>query len=218
MHTRSITLAGATATALLLTGCGAGDDRTGPELVEDAATALQEAGSVSVAGTADMNGEEAEIDLHVQEDGATGTVTVQGTEVELLLAGDQAFMQAPADFWTNFGVPAEAAAGFEGQWLLLPAETMPDLGPVSLDGLVDELRNPDSEVEDEVTEGEVDGEDVLIATTAEGSTLSVLAGDDSYPVRIESTGDEGVMNLSRFGETEDISAPADFIDLSQLAG
>lgn len=218
MRNRSIALVSASA-LVLLAGCGSGDDRTGQELLDDATAALREAGSVHVDATIAQDGQEGELDLHIQEDGAVGTVSMDGQEVELLLTGDQAFMQAGADFWSAFGVPAEAAAQFEGQWLLLPADQVPDMGPLSLDGLVDELSAPDSGVQEEVTEGEVDGEDVLVLTTEDGSTMSVLAGDDSYPVRFDDKGEDspGVTNLSRFGEKEDISAPADYIDLAELA-
>jgi hypothetical protein len=204
MRNRSIALVSASA-LVLLAGCGSGDDRTAQEVLDDATADLREAGSVSIDGSTTQDGQELQMDMHVQEGGAVGSVTVDGQEVQLLLTGDQAFMQAAGDFWASFGLPAEAAAQFEGQWLLLPADQMPD---------------PDSGVKDEVEEGEVDGEDVLILTTEDDSTMSVLAGDDSYPVRIENKGEEspGVMNLSRFGEEEDISAPADYIDLAELGG
>lgn len=219
MRNRSIALVSASA-LVLLAGCGSGDDRTAQEVLDDATADLREAGSVSIDGSTTQDGQELQMDMHVQEGGAVGSVTVDGQEVQLLLTGDQAFMQAAGDFWASFGLPAEAAAQFEGQWLLLPADQMPDLGPLTIDGLVDELADPDSGVKEEVEEGEVDGEDVLILTTEDESTMSVLAGDDSYPVRIENKGEEspGVMNLSRFGEEEDISAPADYIDLAELAG
>jgi hypothetical protein len=218
MRTRSIAVAGAT--ALLLTGCSGGDDRTASEVLADATAALEGAGSVHVDATMTQDGQEGAMDLHIQQEGAVGSVTMDGQEVQLLLTGEQAFIQAGADFWSANGVPAQAASQFEGSWLLLPAEQVPDLGPLTIDGLVDELQDPDSGLQDEVEEGEVDGEDVLVLSTEDGATMSVLAGEDSYPVRIEKTGGDepGVMELSRFGEEEDISAPADYIDLSELAG
>ena len=106
------------------------------------------------------------------------------------------------------------------RWLLMPADQAGELGPLSLDGLTDELVDPESGVSEEVETGQVDGQDVLVATTEEGSTMSVLADGSDYPVLIEKTGDEdpGSVTFSGFGERQEITARADFIDLADLGG
>jgi hypothetical protein len=64
----------AAAAALLLTACGGSplDGKTGPEVAAAAADALEEAGSVHVSGTVEQNGEEGDIDLHLQGEDALG--------------------------------------------------------------------------------------------------------------------------------------------------
>jgi hypothetical protein len=220
MHNRSLARAGALTlgAALLLTGCGASDDRTGPQVAADAADALEEAGSAHVVATFAQDGEEQELDLHLQGEDATGSITMAGQEIQLLMTGGEVYAQAPAEFWAAFGLPEELMATFDGKWVLMPAEAASEFGTVTLEGLAAELREPsDGEIEEEVAEDELDGEDVLVVSQENGSTLTVQAGDTSYPLRIENSAEgEGTMELSRFGETEEISAPEDAIDLTQL--
>lgn len=61
-------LAAATAAALLLTACGGSplDGKSGPEVADAAADALEAAGAVHVQGTANQDGEEGD---------STGTLT-----------------------------------------------------------------------------------------------------------------------------------------------
>jgi hypothetical protein len=134
-------------------------------------------------------------------------------------AGGRVFMQAPPDFWASFGVPADAAAQLEGQWVVVPPEAGADFSEFSLAGFVDELRNPDGEVEEDVTEGEVDGEDVAVVGLENGGTLAVADDDPAYPLEMNNTGtSEGTVRFSGFGETEDIPAPADALDLTLVIG
>ena len=221
MRTRSLARAGALAcgTALLLTGCGASDDRTGPEVAADAADALEEAGAARVVADFEAAGAEQSFDLHLQGEDAVGSITTAGQEIQLIVTGGEVYAQAPADFWAGFGMPEELLPTFDGAWVLMPEEAAAQFATITLSGLAEELRDPgDSEIQDEVREDELDGEDVLVVSQENGSTLSVLAGDDSYPVLIENSNGEGegTMELSRFGEEEEISAPEDAVDLADL--
>ena len=220
MRTRLTASATLAATALLLTACGGSplEGKTGPEVAEAAAAALEEAGSVHATGTVNQDGEEGEIDLHLQGDDATGTLTLGGREVELISIGGEVFMKGEPEFWTSFGLPEQAASGLGGQWIVLPSEAGSGFSEFSLQGFVDELRNPgEGEIKDDVTEGEVDGEDVVVVEQEDGSTLKVADDDPSYPLEIVSE-DDGTVRFSRFGEEEDISAPADAVDLAELVG
>ena len=211
----------AAAAALLLTACGGRplDGKTGPEVADAAADALEKAGSVHVAGTIEQDGEEGDVDLHLQGEGVTGTLTVGGVEVELLSVDDQVYLQAPPEFWSGFGMPEEFAAQFDGKWVVVPAEGASEFQDFSLQGFIDELRNPESSVKDDVSTGEVDGTDVVVVEQEDGSTLSVADDDDAYPLEISNKGDNpGTLTFSRFGEEEVISAPDDALDLNELAG
>ncbi|HET6393346.1 MAG TPA: hypothetical protein VFG13_11050 [Blastococcus sp.] len=214
-------LAAVSAAALLLTACGGSplDGKSGPEVLDAAADALEAAGAVHVQGTANQDGEEGEIDMHFQGADGIGSLTFGGVELQLLTVGGEVYLQAPAEFWSSFGMPEDAAATFVDQWVIVPAEAAGEFADFSLDGFLQDLRDPENPVEDEVRTGEVDGEDVVIVEQEDGSTLSVADSDESYPLQMTNEGDStGTLTFSRFGEKEDISAPEDAVDLAEVMG
>jgi hypothetical protein len=210
------------AAALLLAGCGSNplEGKTGPQVAAAAADALEAAGAVHVVGAITADGQEGRIDLQLQGEDAIGSMTVGGTEIQLITAGGTVYWQAPLEFWASFGLPDGAAATFENRWVIVPAEASADFAEFSLAGFANELRNPsDGAIRDEVSEGVVDGEDVVVVRQENGSTLKVAAADPSYPLEMSNAGDStGTVRFDRFGETTDISAPVNPLDLSQLAG
>jgi hypothetical protein len=208
--------------ALVLAGCGGSplEGRTGPEVAAAAADALQEAGSFHLAGTVSRGGAAGAVDLHLQGEDAVGTVTVGGNELQLVNAGGAVYLQAPPEFWTSLGVPEASAAGFDGRWVSLSGEAAAGFQVFTVGGFVDELRAPDGGVEDEVTTTEVDGNDAVVVNLTQGGTLTVLDDDPAYPVEVtnEESGSTGTVTIGRFGETVDISAPKDALDLDALGG
>ncbi len=208
------------ATALLLTACGSGplDGKTGPEVADAAADALEEAGAVHMAGPIVQDGEEGEVDLHLQGDDATGSLTIGGIEVDLLSVEGMVYLKGAADFWASFGMPPEAASTFVDQWVVVPAQVAGQFEEFSLAGIVDQLRNPESEVNEEVRADEVDGTDVVVVEQEDGSKLSVANEDPTYPLALDDEKNKSTLTLSRFGEKEDITAPEDALDLNELEG
>ncbi|TFV67817.1 UNVERIFIED_ORG: hypothetical protein E4P37_01635 [Bacillus sp. AZ43] len=220
MRIRQLTAATTVAaTALLLSACGSSplEGKNGSEVADAAADALEKADAVHVTGEMEQEGETGEVDLHLQGDDATGTITFNGAELELISVDGAVYVKGAPEFWASFGLPEAAAAMFEDQWVILPAEASGGFDDFSLAGIVDSFRNPESAVKDEVRSGEVDGTDVVVVEQEDGSTLSVADDDPSYPLTLTNDGEEGgTMTFSRFGEQEDISAPEDAIDLADL--
>jgi hypothetical protein len=211
----------AAGTALLLTACGGNplDDKTGQEVIDAAADALEEAGAVHVQGAVSQEGQEGEVDLRLQGEDASGTITFAGVELQLISVGGAAYLQAPQEFWGSFGMPEEVVAQIEGQWVTVPGEAASQFQNFSLAGFVAELRNPSSAVKEEVTDDERDGEPVVIVEQEDGSILTVANDEPAYPLATKEEGDsESEVTFSGFGEEEEIEAPADAIDLDELAG
>lgn len=208
------------ATTLLLTACGSSplDGKSGPEVADAAADALEEAGAVHMAGTVDQDGEESEVDLHLQGEDAIGSLSMGGLEIELLSVDGAVYLKGGADFWSSFGMPAEATSMFEDKWVTVPEEEAAGFQEFSFAAIVDQFRNPESEIQEEVSSGEVDGTDVVVVEQEDGSTLSVADDDPSYPLELTGADDAGTLTFSRFGEEEDITAPEDAIDLSEMMG
>ncbi|WP_199580278.1 hypothetical protein [Blastococcus sp. TBT05-19] len=221
MGARTRRLAAVPAAALLLSACGSSplEGKTGSEVAAAAADALEEAGAVHMAGDIVEGGEESSVDLHLQGEDAEGTLTFGGVELQLLTVGGTSYLQTDPEFWASFGVPEEMAASLEGQWVIVPEDVAGDFADFSLAGIVEQLRNPESEVEDDVTSEEVDGEDVVVVRQEDGSELTVRDDDPAYPLALTDDGDStSDIRFTRFGEEEDISAPEDPIELADALG
>lgn len=207
--------------ALLLTSCGGGsplEGKTGSEVAELAADALVEAGSVRVSGMMVTDGQEGEIDLRLEGDDAAGTITMDGLEIELITVDGAAYLRGTPDLLEMLGLPAEAAAQIDGQWIEIPAAEAEDFSDFSLEGIADELRSPD-DVKEETRTDELDGEDVVIVEQEDGKSLVVADDDPAYPLEMRGGGDsEGTLTFRDHGEAQDISAPEDIADLEALFG
>jgi hypothetical protein len=221
MRIRTLALLGTT--ALVLTACGSDGNGmaevSGPEVADRAATALEEAGSAAVRGDYATDGETGAIDLRVQGEDLTGTLSMGGMDVGLTSVGGQVYMQAPAGFWTSSGVPEAIAGQLDGRWVLVPAEAAGGFQELTLQGLAGELRSPsDGEIQEEVTTDEREGEPVVVVLDDKGGELVVAGEDEPYPLELTSSEGEGILTLSEFGEEQEITAPQDPLDLAELAG
>jgi hypothetical protein len=207
--------------ALLLSACG-GDSplegRTGSEVSELAADALEESGAVHVAGTMTEDGEKTDIDVQLQGADVAGSLTVNDVELELLAVDGDVFVQATPSLLAPLGISAESAEQYEGRWVALPSDAGADFEDFSLAGMADELRDVDDVVA-ETRADELDGDDVVVVGHEDGSELTVADDDPALPLRLTGgDGTEGAVVFSEHGEEADLSAPRDAIDLEELVG
>jgi hypothetical protein len=101
----------------------------------------------------------------------------------------------------------------------VPGDAASQFQQFSLDGFIEELRNPSSDVKKDVKEDEVDGDPVVIAEQEDGSKLTVANDDPAYPLEIKNEGDStGTLTFSRFGDKDEIEAPTDAVDLAEIMG
>ncbi|SDZ21360.1 hypothetical protein SAMN05660209_05051 [Geodermatophilus africanus] len=220
---RNRTLAVLGTSALLLTACGSDGngmaELSGPEVADRAATALEEAGSATISGEYSMDGQTEEIDLRLQGEDVSGTLSFGDVDVELTAVGGQVHVQAPGDFWAQQGLPEEFVGQLDGRWVTLPAEAAPDFAGLTLQGLADELRSPsDAQIQKGVAEDERDGEPVVVVQDDAGGALVVAGEDQPYPLELTSGEDEGTLTFGEFGEDQEITAPEDPLDLADLGG
>ncbi len=205
--------------ALLLAACGAEsplEGRTGSEVARLAADALEESGAVRMTGTVAEDGEEGEIDLQLQGDDAAGTITLGGTEIELISVDGTVYIAASAGFLTSLGLSTREAGEYEGRWVALPPSAT-EVDEFSLAGVADDLRSDD--FTDETGSEELDGDDVVVAEHEDGSELVVADADPPLPLRTRADADPtGSVTFTGYGEETDISAPDDVVDLEELIG
>ncbi|MGY1770100.1 hypothetical protein [Blastococcus sp. SYSU D00813] len=243
MHVRAAALAGLT--ALLLTACGGDDsgggpatstpdaaasssdaarsaaDLSGPEVAAAAADALERAGAVRLQGSMTIEPGQAEVDLRLQGADVAGTFTFDGQVVQIVALDGAVYMQAPEEFWAAQGAPAVMAARLGGVWVMSPAEEGSGFDEFSVAALAQELRAPSDgvTVAEDVVATSLDGEPVWEIRDSEGAVMHVAAEGDPLLLQMTRTGAEaGVVRFSEFGESTLITPPADYVDLSELAG
>ena len=215
-------LAAVAATAVLLTACGGSGNgeaaKKGPQVAADAAQALEQAGAARLTGSGTMDGRRMRVDLHLQADGATGTMTIDGRSVLLTNVGGKVYMKAPAAFWQGSGVPASLAQGLGSKWVILPSGASSGLDQFTLHGMAQQLRKPSgAKIEDAVHTATLHGQEVVVVTQSDGSTLDVAATGKPYPLQTVDKGkDSGTITISDFGRKTEITAPSGAVDLSQL--
>lgn len=232
MRTRAATAA--VLTALFVPACGGGSDdggpaatdgptagttteeprRSGPQLVEAAADALEESGAVRVRGTATGDGAEVPVDLFLRGDDLTGTVGLSGRTVEIVRVDGELYARAPAGFYEDRGVPGFVAGQVDDVWVIVPEGQAEELDAVSVAAFADELRARAGEAREDVRAGELAGQPVLVVTGADGASVRVAAEGEPYPLRISSA--EGDFRLDRFGSDRTVEAPGSALDVGGL--
>jgi hypothetical protein len=223
MRTRHLAAVGLA--AVLLTACGGSDGngesaKKGPQVAADAANALEKSGAVHLTGTGATNGTAIKIDLRLQGNDATGTLTEGSDKIKLIGSGGKLYVQASTGFWTQAGVPESAAGGLAGKWVIVPSSAAGQVLPFTLSSLADQLKHPTgATIKDAVHTGTLKGQKVVVETQTDGSTLDVAATGTPYPLQtVDKGSDAGTISASDFGKKTTITAPSGAIDLTQLGG
>lgn len=223
---RSTTLAvGIIASAsVLLAGCGGSSDngeakKTGPQVASDAAAAIKSSGAFHVAGTMTEAGKASNVDLQIQNNDVSGTITLDGAKLNLIVLNGHAYIKGDSKFWTSNNVPAQTAALLNGRWVTAPPSSASEFKDFSASGVADDLEHPtDGDFQNAVRKAKVDGKDVVVVTQKDGSELDVAAKGKPYPVRTVSKGDQtGTLTFSGWGEKQPIKTPPSPLDLSKAS-
>jgi hypothetical protein len=212
-------------TALVcVAGCGSSSgnptngesSKTGPQVAKDAASALSAVGAIHMAGTLGVDGKPNKIDVQLQSDGGSGSISLAGAQVDFVSVGSILYVKASAAFYVSTSIKPAIAAKLANRWVELPPDT--DFKPLTLAGLAKSLNEPDvgAKVEDKVTTGTLQGQAVVIIRSSDGSKLYVAATGKPYPLKIvndaKSKDAAGTVTISGFGEHKTIKAPAGALD------
>ena len=213
--------------AMLLAGCGGGSgsngeaDKTAAEILADAKQAARDAGSVSVTGTVKDQGTAIGLDLRIGEGGGTGSMTVDGTKVDIVRIGKVVYLRAGADFYQRVGAGAAAGQLLAGKWLKVSAtqQDFKDIAQLTDIGeFVDQALKP----EGTLSKGEettVDGKKAIELKDSKGGSLFVATTGTPYPLEFEGgSTTSGKVVFADWGEKVDLTAPKNPIDLQKLGG
>jgi hypothetical protein len=225
----AITLA---VTAVALSACGSSGPasngeakKSGPAVVKDAAAALSAAGAVHFSGTITDSDSKTpdKVDLQLQSDGTSGSLTSSGYEIDLISIAGVTYEKAPAAFYTSEKAPAAAATALGGHWVKLAASDSSEFSDFTLAGVAKSLTDPtqnSSATEQKTTSGTLNGQKVVIVHQADGSQLFIAATGKPVPLKVinssKSKDGTGTLVLSGYGKHQVIKAPAGAIDPTKV--
>jgi hypothetical protein len=221
------------AVALAVAGCGSGSSSSGADnglatksaqqVVDLAVTAAKGASSLHLSGQITTSGRHIGVDLSIATGkGATGTMVIKGQTVNLIVISQDAYVKAPAAFYSEVAGPQGAliAQLVGDKWLKVPTTD-----PRFLDLLL--FINP-NKLFDALKTGHkaltnkgattYDGQSVVqISEASSQASLYVASTGAAFPVAIVKQGaDVGALKFDHWNTPVALTAPSDFIDVSKL--
>jgi len=229
------------AVVLVAAGCGGSSSNTttngsgngngeaaksAQQVLKDAVKAADSASSLRMGGNVSSNGQQIGIDLSVSKGkGATGSLTLGGQKVELVVVGSNGYMKAGAAFWTQFAGSAGGtiAQMLQSKWLKFPmnnAQFQPIVAFSSPKAIFDSLQSgADSGLKNKGTTTYKGQSVVALDDGAKNGTLYVSATGAPYPVALVKTGSGGgTITFSDWSQPVSLTAPTDVLDFSHLTG
>ncbi|KUL41157.1 hypothetical protein [Streptomyces regalis] len=210
-----------------LTGCSEDPDEgtngvgklPAAEIQRKTRAAADSTDAVRLSGNVVTSGRTYKLDMRLNSDGATGSVTAQGATFELLRIGEQLYLKADAGFWSDAGGEsgegkgdAAAADKLNGKFVKVP-QGDPSYkkfsGFTDKDVLLDGLLTLHGTL---ATDGhhEQDGTRTIRITGDKGSggTLDVSLEGTPYPLRLTRAGGGGTLTFSSWGKDFTLEKPA----------
>jgi hypothetical protein len=220
--------------ALLVAGCGGsgsgGSDngeakQPATQVLHDATKAAEAASSVHLTGEVPTGGQVIGIDMTVVKGkGATGSLTLKGQKVDLVVIGNDAYMKAGATFWAQFAGSKGAAIAslVADKWIKFSATDPRFQGFTSFadtSGMFQTLGRGSSTVTNKGATTYKGQSVVNLYDPAKGGSLYVSATGTAYPVAVIKSGsNSGAITFDKWNESVTLSAPSGALDFSQLGG
>lgn len=223
-------------TAVLLAGCGGGGGgsattaksngeagKSAAQVLADATKAVATASSLHVSGQGQSAGQPIAVDVSlVRGKGGTGTLKINGLEVQLVRIGDTVYVKGSDAFYQHFAGKA-AAQLLHDKWLKGSA-TSGQLKPLAAftgpSALFAQLAaNHGTLVNKGATTYK--GQDVVeVRDVTKNASLYVAATGPAYPVAFvqRKTGSAGAVMFDDWNAPVTLNAPSSAIDISSFGG
>ncbi|MFC9925570.1 hypothetical protein [Streptomyces sp. NPDC127190] len=213
--------------AVVLTGCGGGGDPdagtngvgklSAGQIQSRTRSAADAAETVRLSGTVVAGGRTYTLDMRLKADGGTGSVTSQGSTLQLLRVGRRLYLKADAGFWNQAegqdgGSGDAVAAKLGGKYVKVPQGDpaykkfsgftyksvlldglLPLHGRLAKEGHHDQAGTPTIRIT---------GDD------GSGGTLDVSLQGKPYPLRLVRAGAAGTLRFSDWGQDFTVTEPA----------
>jgi hypothetical protein len=210
--------------ATTLAGCGGsssnGEASKSPSaILADARQAALAAESVRIVGAVHNAGERISLDLSVAQGGGGGTMTLDGSKVDVVRVGNTAYVRADAGFYQRSGVAAAHRRLLAGKWVKV-STTSPNYAElVSLTDLYAFLTQSLT-ARGKVMKGAVttvEGQKAIELRSSHGGSLYVATSGKPYPLEFTSrVAPAGTIKLSSWGSAKLPATPKDAVDITSL--
>jgi len=224
------------ALALAVAGCGGGGSpsssggngeaaKSAQQVLTDTVKAADAASSFHISGQISA-AQQVGLDLTiVKGKGATGSFTLKGNKVDLVIIGTDAYMKADAAFFTQFagssgGTIAQLAAG---KWLKF-STTDPQFGQLtgiaSSKSIFDAITSSHGKLKNKGATTYQGQSVVDIYGGSKNGDFYVAATGTAYPVALAKSGSgaHGSVTFDNWNKSVTLTAPSGAIDISQLMG
>lgn len=223
--------------ALALAGCGGGSSspstsgngeaaKPAQQVLTDTVNAADAATSLHLSGNISGGGEQIGVDLRVAKNkGATGTVTLNGSKVQLIIIGSDAYIKADAKALQALAGTqgAAVAPALANQWLKAPTNDAKFQGILAFSNpqsLFDQLKSgAGANLKNNGVMTYKGQSAVALDDGAANGTLYVAATGTPFPVALVKTGTAGgALTFSDWNKAVTLTAPSGAIDISKLGG
>ena len=209
--------------AMVLSGCGGGDDPDAgtngvgklPAARIEAKTraAADAASAVRLSGTVVTSGRTYQLDMQLKTDGGSGSVTSQGATFKLLRVGKELYLKAGADFWNHADGSDGATGKLDGKYVKVPQGDpayRKFSGFTDKDVLLDGLLTLHGTLATEGHHTDQSGTRTIRITGDKGSggTLDVSLEGRPYPLRLVRAGGAGTLGFADWGKDFTVKEPA----------
>jgi hypothetical protein len=228
------------AALVCLAGCGGGggggasaSTSTGPSALASkppavvaaaAAKAAKAASSFHISGQIHSSGKDVGVDFSfLRGKGATGTLTLNGAKVDVVLIGSEGYLRASSAFFKQYGKQAGAFAQLlADKWLKFPANN-PQFGSITSQmnagSLLKSLSSNHGKLQNQGDTTYQGQSVVAIHDASKQGTVYVAASGTPYPVALVRTGKgAGKIEFDDWNQPVTLTAPKGALDLSQFGG
>lgn len=207
----------------LLAGCGGSGSsgeasKSAAAILADARQAALAAENVRIVGTVHNGQERISFELTLAQNRGGGTVTLDGSKVELVRTGNTAYVRAGADFYRRFDAQA-AIPRLAGKWVKVQTTTPNFAELISLTDLYSFVTQS-LQTKGTVTKGAVKsvaGQKAIELKSPHGGSVFIATSGKPYPIEFSSSvPPAGTVTLSDWDSATVPTAPPHAVDLGTL--
>ncbi|MEU9172465.1 hypothetical protein AB0D34_32555 [Streptomyces sp. NPDC048420] len=177
--------------------------------------AAESADALRLSGNVVTSGRTYRLDMRLNADGGSGSVTAEGATFQLLRIGEELYLKAGADFWTQAdgkGDDSDAAADkLDGMYVKVPSGDpayKKFSGFTDKDVLLDGLLTLHGKLGTDGHHEQAGTRTIRITgDEGDGGTLDVSLEGQPYPLRLARAGGAGTLTFSAWGRNFALTEP-----------